>query len=49
MGRKHIWQKNIVGQNCEDWDNMVFFLSVVLGIDVSSHNFEERKIVLNRG
>ena len=26
-----------------------FFLSVVLGIDLSSHNFEERKIVLNRG
>ena len=28
---------------------MWFFLSVVLGIDLSSHNFEERKIVLNRG
>ena len=43
-GMKHILQKNIFGLNCEDWDNMVFFLSVVLGIDLSSHNFEERKL-----
>ena len=42
-------RKTYLVLNCEDWDNMFFFLSVVLGIDLSSHNFEERKIVLNRG